>query len=367
MARTARAAIAAAAALLLATGCATGLTGLAPVGLDRSCRTPMSAAATPVPAIRWAAISARDAAVIDAWCDTTGPPVVHATAARAGHGVASVPLLDELAVVSWNVHVGAGDLEALVARLRRGDFSGGRPVTRFVLLLQEVFRQSNAIPHVTPRQVRLPRAAPGSGQRRFEVVDLAGRLGLALYYAPSMRNGAATASRQDRGNAILSTEPLTDLAAIELPFERQRRVALAASIAARRHDGTVTPLRVVSVHLEVAASARRLWMFGRLRQRQVRELLATLPAAGPVIVGGDFNTWFGFSDNAYRTMAAAMPDAAAADRRPTFRRWLRLDHVFSRPPAGWSVRARRLDDAYGSDHYPLIAQFGVVAELAAEP
>ena len=368
MAGTARStAVFAAATVLLAGGCAKPLTRVAPAGLDRSCRTAMSAAATPAPAIRWAAIAARDAAVIDAWCDTTGPPVVRTAAAPDGDDGGRVPALDELVVVSWNVHVGAGDLEGLVARLRRGEFSGGRPVTRFVLLLQEVFRQSDAIPEVTPRRVRLPRAAPRDGRTRFEVVDLAARLGLALYYAPSMRNGAATAAREDRGNAILSTEPLTDLAAIELPFERQRRVALAASIAVRRHDGVVTPLRVVNVHLEVAASARRLWMFGRLRQRQVRELLATLPAAGPVVVGGDFNTWFGFSDNAYRTMAAAMPDAAAGDRRPTFRRWLRLDHVFSRPPDGWSVRAWRLDDAYGSDHYPLIAHFGAVPALAAEP
>ncbi len=356
-----------AATALLSAGCAKPLTRLVPAALDRSCRTAMSLATVPAPAIRWASIDTRDAVALDAWCDTTGPPVVHAALARAGHDVTTTALLDDLVVVSWNVHVGAGDLEGLVARLRRGEFSAGRPVTRFVLLLQEVFRQSDAIPDVAPRRIRLPRAAARGGQARFEVVALAARLGLALYYAPSMRNGAATAAREDRGNAILSTEPLTDLAAIELPFERQRRVALAASIPVRRHDGSVTTLRVVSVHLEVAASARRLWMFGRLRQRQVRELLAALPAAGPVVVGGDFNTWFGFSDNAYRTMAAAMTDAAARDRRPTFRRWLRLDHVFSRPPDGWSVRARRLDDAFGSDHYPLVAQFGAVPELAAEP
>jgi endonuclease/exonuclease/phosphatase family metal-dependent hydrolase len=364
---TARAtALFAAAAALLGAGCAAPLSRMTPAALDRSCRSALSLAAVPAPAIRWAAIDARHAAVLDAWCDTTGPPVVHAAPAPAGHDRTSAAL-DELVVVSWNVHVGAGDVEGLVARLRRGGFSGGRPVRRFVLLLQEVFRQSDAVPDAASRQVRLPRSAARGGQRRLDVVELAARLGLALYYAPSMRNGAAAVSREDRGNAILSTEPLTDLAAIELPFERQRRVALAASIPVRRHDGTVAPLRLVSVHLEVAASARRLWMFGRLRQRQVRELLATLPATGPVVVGGDFNTWFGFSDNAYRAMAAAMADAAAGDRRPTFRRWLRLDHVFSRPPDGWSLRARRLDEDYGSDHHPLIAQFGVAPELATEP
>lgn len=359
-------AVSAAVALLIAAGCAKPLSRVAPAGLDRSCRSAVSLAAAPAPAIRWAAIDARDTVVLDAWCDTTGPPVVHAAPVRIGPDM-TLAAFDELVVVSWNVHIGAGDLESLVAQLRAGEFSGGRPVTRFVLLLQEVFRRSDAIPDVASRKVRLPRAPARGGEARFEVVEVAARLGLALYYAPSMRNGAATVSREDRGNAILSTETLTDLAAIELPFERQRRVALAASIPVRRNDGAVMSLRVVSVHLEVAASARHLWMFGRPRQRQVRELLAALPAAGPVVVGGDFNTWFGFSDGAYRTMAAAMADSAARDRRPTFRRWLRLDHVFARPPDGWSAHARRLDDAYGSDHHPLIAQFGPATEIAAEP
>ena len=48
-----------------------------------------------------------------------------------------------------------------------------------------------------------------------------------------MRNGRPPQTDEDRGNAILSTEPLADLTAIELPFEQQRRVAVAATLRSR--------------------------------------------------------------------------------------------------------------------------------------
>jgi endonuclease/exonuclease/phosphatase (EEP) superfamily protein YafD len=73
-------------------------------------------------------------------------------------------------------------------------------------------------------------------------------------------------------------------------------------------------------------------------------------------MGGDFNTWFGFSDSTYRLLSEAMPDVAAGDRRRTFMGLLRLDHVFSAPPPGWTVTAHRLDDRMGSDHYPMLAR-----------
>ena len=68
-----------------------------------------------------------------------------------------------------------------------------------------------------------------TGHERIDIVEAAGRLGLSLVYVPSMRNGSDT--DEDRGNAILSTEPLSDVAAVELPFERQRRVAIDAAVS----------------------------------------------------------------------------------------------------------------------------------------
>jgi hypothetical protein len=43
-----------------------------------------------------------------------------------------MPVADRLAIVNWNVHVGGGDVDALLVRLRRGDFTGGALVHDFV-------------------------------------------------------------------------------------------------------------------------------------------------------------------------------------------------------------------------------------------
>jgi endonuclease/exonuclease/phosphatase family metal-dependent hydrolase len=83
-----------------------------------------------------------------------------------------------------------------------------------------------------------------------------------------------------------------------------------------------------------------------------------------VVVAGDFNTWFGFSDPAYRTMATVIAGAATADRRWTFPPFFRLDHMFAELPAGWTLTSRRLDDRLGSDHYPILARIRLSAPPA---
>ncbi len=100
------------------------------------------------------------------------------------------------------------------------------------------------------------------GDSRYEQIEpIATALGLSLFYVPSMRNGGAN-SREDRGNAILSNLPLTDLAAYELPFERQRRVALAATIAGTTTDwNALAPAhrqRASRQHLQPAAPLARV-------------------------------------------------------------------------------------------------------------
>lgn len=291
----------------------------------------------------------------DAWCHTVGPPVTLSPLATAMKPSG----FDGLTVVSWNVHAGAADVETLVGKLRAGAFTAGRPVRRFVLLLQEAHREGAVVPARVSGEVGLPGPA-GLGPTthvRTDVVAVARALGLSLYYVPSMRNGPPARTSEDRGNAILSTEPLTDLGAIELPFERQRRVAVVASVNGRHPDGEPWTLRVASVHLESTASARRLRVFATgPRVRQARGLLEALGTDEPIVVGGDFNTWFGFADPTYRTITEAWFDASVEDRRRTFGRFFRLDHVFADLPEGWQVRARRLDLRLGSDHYPLLAE-----------
>ena len=192
--------------------------------------------------------------------------------------------------------------------------------SNFVVLIQEAFRRSETVPSVPDGPIIPPplKEKPRPGPRT-DIVEVARHCGLSLFYVPSMRNGAEEheGEREDRGNAILSTLPLSDFIAIEMPFEAQRRVAVAATV----HNSERDSLRVVSLHLDVASSLLRLLTTGNsTRQRQglaiADALLETeLARAGvadssyearcypycgdatiphfhaSTIVGGDFNTW----------------------------------------------------------------------------
>lgn len=332
--------------LLAATSaCASGLRPMAAlpdVDAARPCRVSAAPDGAAGAAITWLGPSSRaERRRLEAWCATIGAPVILAPPASSRQPLAA----DGLVVVSWNVHEGAGDVPELVARLRAGAFTGGRPVTRFVLLLQEARRH----------------AGPAAGEpvpAGADIVRAARDAGLSLYYVASKRIGGGADAAPDRGNAILSTEPLSQFRAIELPFERQRRLAVEAVVSGVDVDGTPWRLRVVSAHLESTASGKRLRVLASVpRQRQARALVEAVAGDEPVVLGGDFNTWFGFSDATYRLIAATLPDVSAMDRRRTFAGLFRLDHVFARPPAGWRSTARRLDARLGSDHFPLLAQF----------
>jgi endonuclease/exonuclease/phosphatase family metal-dependent hydrolase len=312
--------------------------------------------AIPVP-LRWETPPA-DRRVLDAWCETVGPAVVAGLprgAEMAGDPVSALP------IVSWNVHVGGGDLIALVDALRAGRLTDGKPVRHFVLLLQEAYRAGDEVPPRTRFDAGVPGwigETPPGGTRR-DIVTAAASLGLALYYVPSMRNGATAADgrAEDRGNAILSTLPLSELTAIELPFERQRRVAVAATVSGATPIGVPWHLRVSSAHLDTLGGARRLWLFaGPARARQARSLVDALAPDSPLVLGSDLNTWSeGPREAAYRELRRSFPDTPAPGIRPTFRVGLLLDYVFFRLSAGWRGEYRRIGDRFGSDHHPLLA------------
>ena len=313
--------------------------------------------AFPEPQIRWIRPeSAGERATLDDWCRSVGPAVVAAGLTRSDKSTT----LADLVVISWNVNVGAGDVLELVESLRDGSLTG-QPVTRFVLLLQEAFRRGPAVPRgplpgARSAGARQPRVID---RERVDIREAAGRLGLSLVYVPSMRNGSET--DEDRGNAILSTEPLSDLAALELPFERQRRVAIDAAVSGTGSDGSSWTLRLTNVHLDNRAPARRMWLFASAtRLRQARGLLLALKSDSPglAVVGGDFNTWYGFDDPVFAELSTAFETDVRNDRRPTFAGLLRLDHLFFRLPEGWEASTTRLEK-FGSDHHPLLARIGV--------
>ena len=303
------------------------------------------------PAVSWIApaVSA-DRSSLHSWSQSVGPPVVVAPVAAA------LAPADRLVVVNWNMHVGGGDFERLAADVRNQ--AGDRvPV---VFLIQEAYREGPEVPTELDGSASfaaLIRTLRPDGSRE-EIEDVAHRLGLHAYYVPSMRNGGPGVSAEDRGNAILSTVPLGELGAIELPFERQRRVAVAATVTGATTTGSPWHLRVVSAHLDNLVGARRLWIAGGEfgRTRQARGLVSALSDQKTLVLGGDLNTWFGFRDGAYRTAAAAFPQTYVSDRRATFHGLLRLDHLFFRLDPGWSARFRRAEHTYGSDHFPLIGE-----------
>jgi endonuclease/exonuclease/phosphatase family metal-dependent hydrolase len=296
---------------------------------------------------------ATDVRTLERWRSGVGPPIVSSAV------VTSDRPIDRLTIVSWNTAVGDADVIAFVRALR----TSIGPDAPVVLLLQEAYRKDSTVPHLLPVNAsfagRLGELR--QGRPRDDVRAIADATGMSAYYVPSMRNGSPLVSDEDRGNAILASIPITRLSAIELPFEQQRRVAVAASVGGVTSQGRRWDLRVVSAHLDNMVGGRRLWVAGSeyARTRQARALVSHLSDTSPAVLAGDFNTWFGFRDRAYLETARAFPGAPPSDRRATFHGLLRLDHVFLRLPTLWHAASRRGNDRFGSDHFPLITTIDI--------
>jgi endonuclease/exonuclease/phosphatase family metal-dependent hydrolase len=244
------------------------------------------------------------------------------TAACARVEVATLPNSPaRLAVVTWNLHAGQGDLPRLMRDLESGAITGV-PAQDVVLLLQEAVQEHAA-----------------------GLIELAATRDWSMFFAPVHHEGARM-----RGNAILSSRPIRGGRVIPLPRERQPRTAAAGAIDVDGYE-----LFVVSAHLENRVS---WWKAGIgsdvARGRQAEALLRALPAGVPGIVGGDFNTWLGGREPAWRLLQRRFDDTPLA-RTPTFAARLVLDHVFVDLPDGWYVSSRVIDDTYESDHHPVIA------------
>jgi len=307
--------------------------------------------------VAWHQGSASDAGELDRWCRAVGPPILMASPAVPNP--ASPPPLEELVVVTWNAHLGEGRLEELVRALRSGVLTSGRSVSHFVVLIQETYRRGAEVPEFPPNARTafgiVPRDPYGPDARASATA-----LGLSMWYVPSMRNGGEM--REDRGSAIFSTEPLFAPRALELPLARQRRVTVGTTIDVRTKRG-IEKLSLLSAHLEPVSSPQTLWIFRNPRRGQARsilDLLASPPfsslGAG-VVLGGDFNTVRGGDgESAYEMARQWSRSLSSEDRRRTHLMG-RLDYLFFRMADGWQARARRLDERFGSDHYPVLGQF----------
>jgi endonuclease/exonuclease/phosphatase family metal-dependent hydrolase len=275
--------------------------------------------------------------MLDRWCASVGPPAILAPAS-------SSRIVRRLLVSSWNVHVGGGRIEQLIADVRGRSANPAGGDTGIVLLLQEAFRGGDAVPETAPAGVAVP-ANIHPPSRFGDIADVARRNGLALAYVPSMRNGEGNSvEREDRGSAILSTEPLSEVTAIELPFGRERRVAVLATVTPR---GSASPLRVLSGHLDVLSGAQR-------QAQRLADYLRAHRSGPPLVVGLDTNALFGARSGAVHAIEAVVPRLTQCGTGRT-NMWLaRIDFLFSDLPASTIAGCDTLHDRYGSDHVPQV-------------
>jgi len=242
-----------------------------------------------------------------------------------------------------------------------GALTKGMPVNHFVVLIQEAYRRGADVPDF-PDDARTAFGIVPNDPYGPDARADAKSLGLSAWYVPSMRNGREM--REDRGSAIVSTEPLLDPRALELPLARQRRVTVGAAVNVRTGNG-IEKLVLLSVHLEPVSSPRSLWIFHNPREGQVRSILSLLAmpafaahgAPAGVVIGGDLNTVrSGDGERAYDLVRGWSTSLASEDRRRTHLMG-RLDYLFFRLANGWTAHTRRLDERFGSDHYPVIGRF----------
>ncbi len=348
--------------------------------------------AGPAGAVSWLSPALKpDTSNIEVWCQTVGPPVIDslpdARLPTPGGGPD-----DTLTVVTWNILGGAGDLAAFLEDELHYVCDGrqSRPAphpgfNHFILLVQEAYRRSTAVPEF-PEGLKVPLPIeeperPGVGPR-IDIVAYAKKCGLALFYAPSMRNGDREFGdqREDKGNAILSSLPLHDFIALELPFETQRRVAVVATIEYPGGDS----LRIANVHLDVSPSLWRVLKTGN--SSRLRQALGTVEALNRVersrsgqpfdptqecpgtcpdsltfristVLAGDLNTWTG-NQTVILHLNDHFPDSPPFDSLPT-RGAFPADHMFFRQRTDWTGSSpqlvpgsyQRTDQLHDSDHY----------------
>ena len=225
-----------------------------------------------------------------------------------------------LAVITWNVHAGRGDLPQLVDDLTQGRITGA-PIRNYVILLQETIKGN-----------------------QYDVVAFAQQRQLWAYFAPVRESDVGTS-----GNAILTTELPLDARTIVLPRIRRMRKAVAATFEIEGRS-----MFIVNAHLE----NRLHWLQGgvfadRARGRQTRALIDAL-STGPGIVGGDLNTVLGPDEPTVRMLNERFADTPTEPTVPTFHDRLVLDHLFFDLPDGWVATRQVIANRYDSDHHPVL-------------
>lgn len=323
---------------------------VAPPAAAADAADPAERPARPAPPMRWTVVGdSATRAVQDAFCAGVGPALIQEVRTPPPQ---TPP--DRIVIVVWNMERGTGDLRRLIHDVRTGQHTGGGAVRALILLLQEVPRMGDAVPPFSS----LPERVEASSMKSLQgpgIAEIAREEGLHLVYVPSMRAGLGPEPAADHGTAVLSSLPLAEAGAIELPPVIQRRVATVARV---EWGGTSAPFHLVSAHLDNFSLRRPIASFGGMRARQARALARALPSTGVLVFGADLNTWaLGSREAAFRILRPSLPRPAKLQPEATARRLgvpRRLDYLLLDAPASWDFTERRLADRYDSDHHPLI-------------
>jgi endonuclease/exonuclease/phosphatase family metal-dependent hydrolase len=352
------------AVLSLLTSAAIGCGHGAVVGADPKfapCRQVVAVDGRDVPDVRWYGPGQDDEVVRHfEWCRAVGPLVVgrpDSEGVWTRRPVHSRPV-DSLAIVSFNMNLGAASAIELVDSLKAGAFTAGVPVTDFVLLLQETIREGKDVPDRVPEGSGTGRGvypAPRKGPR-LDVVRIADSLRLHLFYGPAMRSGKGrnpSGLAEDRGNAMLSTLRLSRLTMVELPFGGARRIAQLASVSGRTRSGRAWSLQVGNLHFDVGPTGPSA--LSAIRARQARAIAQIADSTGAVVVGGDLNAFsLRGTAESVKILRRAFPQTIQGDSLPT-RGPQRLDFLFFRLPGGVETGPyKTLPFDFGSDHRPVM-------------
>nr|WP_240494246.1 endonuclease/exonuclease/phosphatase family protein [Pantoea sp. 1.19] len=158
----------------------------------------------------------------------------------------------------------------------------------------------------------------------------------------------------DHGNAVLSRFPIHRVhnRDISTPGSEKRGV-LHCEIAL---PDDRPPLQVMCIHLGLRAAQRRAQL------AQLCELIAALPPASPLVVGGDFNDWQQYATRKLQQCANLKEVFSQHAGRParTFPAWLpllRLDRLYVRNAAfSRPLSLPRQPWSQLSDHAPLAVE-----------
>ena len=136
-------------------------------------------------------------------------------------------------------------------------------------------------------------------------------------------------------------------------------MAVIATVSGRDSGGRKWRLRVASAHLDHFSRFARLYASGGSGRRRQAEALREAIRGRPAVLGADLNTWGSrYMETALEALREVFPQPDTLDSRITAtRRFLpdkRMDYMLFSLADPCRGDYARLDDRFGSDHYPLL-------------